>query len=149
MKLTVKRKVRNPNNTIGELFVDGKKFCDTLEDTDRGLDQKMSLTEIRSKKVAAHTCIPSGTYKVTMKVVSPKYSTRAAYQFCGGRLPRLLDVPGYEGILIHIGNTDKDTEGCILVGQNDKNKQVINSTVTFKALYDKLMAGKDHTITIQ
>jgi hypothetical protein len=149
MKLLLKRRFKGESYTIGSLYVDGKQFCDTLEDTDRGLTQSMQLSEIRKLKIAGQTAIPTGTYKVVTNVVSPKYSTREAYRFCGAKVPRLLDVPGYEGVLIHIGNYAKDTEGCILVGENKVKGQVINSTATFKRLYELLKEEKEITITIE
>jgi hypothetical protein len=136
MKLLLKRRFKGESYTIGSLYIDGVYFCDTLEDTDRGLTQLMPLSEIRKLKIAGQTAIPTGTYKVVTNVVSPKYSTREAYRFCGGKVPRLLNVPGYEGVLIHIGNYATDTEGCILVGENKVKGQVINSTATFKRLYE-------------
>lgn len=139
MELTLKRIAKKANYTIGKLYIDGTYFCDTLEDTDRGLDQSMDLETIREKKVKGHTAIPTGTYRVTLNVVSPKYSKRSQYNFCNGKVPRLLDVPGYEGILIHIGNYPKDTEGCILVGKNTKVGAVLDSTNTFRELYSRLV----------
>jgi hypothetical protein len=135
MKLLLKRRFKGESYTIGSLYINGEYFCDTLEDADRGLKQDMPLDEIKRNKVAGQTAIPTGTYNVTTSVVSPKYSTREAYRFCNGKVPRLIDVPGYEGVLIHIGNTPADTEGCILVGENKVKGQVINSTATFKKLY--------------
>jgi hypothetical protein len=108
----------------------------------------MSPAELRKKKVAGETAIPTGTYKIVTDIVSPKYSTREAYRFCTGKVPRLLNVPGYEGILIHIGNYSRDTEGCILVGENKVKGQVINSTATFKRLYKRLTNTDEITIEI-
>ena len=139
------RDFKLPAYTIGKMYINGKYFCDTLEDADRGLRQSMPLNEIRMIKVPGETAIPTGMYKVDMNTVSPKYKDREAYQFCGGKLPRLLDVPGYEGVLIHIGNSAKDTEGCILVGENKAKGQVLNSTATFRNLYQTLQ-GNDHII---
>lgn len=139
MELTLKRIAKKANYTIGKLYIDGTYFCDTLEDTDRGLDQSMDLETIREKKIKGSTAIPTGTYRVTLNVVSPKYSKRSQYNFCKGKVPRLLDVPGYEGILIHIGNYPKDTEGCILVGKNTKVGAVLDSTNTFRELYSRLV----------
>jgi hypothetical protein len=76
-------------------------------------------------------------------MVSPKFSKKTAYQFCGGRLPRLINVPAFDGVLIHIGNTANDTEGCILVGKNTEVGKVLQSTVTFRALYEVLKQAKD------
>jgi hypothetical protein len=143
MELLLNRIARRDTYTIGRLFVDGVRFCDTLEDTDRGLDQSMSLPVLRAKKRRGITAIPTGRYKVTLGVKSPKFSQKKAYDFCKGYLPRLINVPAYDGVLIHIGNYPKDTEGCILVGKNSKVGAVLESTTTFKILYEKLKSAKD------
>ena len=149
MKLTVKRIAKKPTYTIGKLYIDGVYFCDTVEDTDRGLFQGQSLDLIKKIKISNKTAIPTGTYKLTLNVVSPKYSKKAIYQeICKGRVPRLLDVPGYDGVLIHIGNSADDSSGCILVGQNKVVGKVINSTETFRKLYNKIKGQKDLTIKI-
>lgn len=153
MKLTLIRKYKKKDYCIGELYIDGKFFCDTLEDPDRGLTSTMSLTEIKSKKIKGDTAIPTGTYKVTLDVVSPKYSNFSKYpyvKFCGGKMPRLLNIPGYEGVLIHAGNTQKDTEGCLLVGENKVVGKVINSQATWKKLYEVIQKDKGNlSITIK
>ena len=131
MNLELKRIFKGENYTIGRLFIDGEYFCDTLEDPVRQLD---SIKD----KIYSKTAIPTGKYKVSMSVVSPKYSIRKSYNWCGGRLPRLLDVPFFEGILIHSGNTPDHTAGCILVGENKVKGQVINSMNTLKNLWVKL-----------
>ena len=149
MKLIVKRIAKKPTYTIGKLYIDGVYFCDTVEDTDRGLFQGQSLDLIKKIKIPNKTAIPTGTYKLTLNVVSPKYSKKAIYQeICKGRVPRLLDVPGYDGVLIHIGNSADDSSGCILVGQNKVVGKVINSTETFRKLYNKIKGQKDLTIKI-
>ena len=129
MELLLDRKYKLKEYTIGKLYVGGRYFCDTLEDKVRelGLDG--------SGKVKGMTAIPAGRYLVRMDKKSPKYSARPAYYFCEGRVPRLVDVPFFEGILIHIGNTAKDTEGCILVGENKAKGRVLNSTATYKRLW--------------
>lgn len=150
MKLTVKRIAKKPTYTIGKLYIDGVYFCDTVEDTDRGLFQGQSLDLIKKIKIPNKTAIPTGTYKLTLNVVSPKYSKKAIYQeICKGRVPRLLDVPGYDGVLIHIGNSADDSSGCILVGQNKIVGKVINSTETFRKLYNKIKGQKDLIIQIK
>ena len=153
MKLELKRIAKKDKYTIGHLYIDGKFFCDTLEDPDRGLTSTMNLTEIKAKKIKGDTAIPTGTYKVTLDVVSPKYSNFSKYpyvKFCGGKMPRLLNIPGYEGVLIHAGNTQKDTEGCILVGSNKVVGKVINSQVIWKKLYEILQKDKNNlSITIK
>ena len=146
MKLELKRIFRGPKYTIGKLYVDNQYVCDTLEDTDRGLKQTDSLSSIQKKKVYGQTAIPTGTYDITLNVISPKFKDRSWAKFCNGKLPRLLNVPGYDGVLIHVGNKPEDTLGCILVGYNKIKGQLINSTEAFKKLYSIL--GKSPTITI-
>ena len=146
MKLELKRIFRGPKYTIGKLYVDNQYVCDTLEDTDRGLKQTNSLSSIQKKKVYGQTAIPTGTYGITLNVISPKFKDRSWAKFCNGKLPRLLNVPGYDGVLIHVGNKPEDTLGCILVGYNKIKGQLINSTEAFKKLYSIL--GKSPTITI-
>ena len=131
MNLELKRIFKGKDYTIGRLFIDGEYFCDTLEDPVRQLD---SIKD----KIYSKTAIPTGKYKISMSIVSPKYSIRKSYNWCGGRLPRLLDVPFFEGILIHSGNTPDHTAGCILVGENKIKGQVINSMNTLKNLWVKL-----------
>ena len=150
MELELKRIAKRDTYTIGRLSIDGQRFCDTLEDTDRGLDQKMSLAVLKARKRKGITAIPTGRYKVTLGVKSPKYSKRPAYNFCEGYVPRLINVPAYEGVLIHIGNYPQDTEGCILVGRNTKVGAVLDSTETFKQLYAILKKATDNIyITIK
>jgi hypothetical protein len=110
MEMILKRRFFGETYTVGTLFVDGARFCDTLEDKVRNL--------AKEAKIAGETAIPAGRYRVTVSV-SPKF---------GRELPRLQGVPQFEGILIHRGNTPKDTAGCILVGENKVKGQVINST---------------------
>ena len=155
MNITLRRVAKKPTYTIGRLYIDGVKICDTIEDTDRGLKQDTPLEQIKKKKVYAKTAIPTGTYEITMNIVSPRFSKKAFYyQNCnGGRVPRLLNVPGFDGILIHVGNTAADTEGCILVGTNSQVGKVLNSKTTFLRLYKQLDAaarkGEKITITIR
>lgn len=141
MKLLVKRTYKGPKYTIGKLYVDSQYFCDTIEDVDRGLKQGMPLNDILRIKVKSKTCIPYGTYVVTINVVSGKYSNYTKYPFAkevGARMPRILNVPGFEGILIHPGTTEEDTDGCLIVGQNKIKGKVINSQATWRNLYKLL-----------
>lgn len=110
MKLNLERLFLKQDYTIGKLYVDGTYFCDTLEDRVRDLTKE--------KKVPGRTAIPAGTYEVIVNI-SPRFRRK---------LPRLLNVPEFDGILIHRGNTDEDTAGCILVGENREKGKVINST---------------------
>lgn len=152
MEITVKRVFKGPNYTIGHLYVNGTYECDTLEDPDRGLTDSMTVQEITSKKVYGNTAIPTGTYDIDMNTISPKFKDRSWAKFCGGKLPRLVNVKGYSGVLIHVGNKSADTLGCILVGDNKVKGQVISSTSTFQQLYLQMLKahtrGEKITITI-
>lgn len=142
MKLLLKRVALRETYTIGKLYIGTHYFCDTCEDKVRDIE--------REGKVYGKTAIPYGTYKVTLGVQSPKYSQRSNYDWCKGYLPRLLNVPHFEGILIHAGNTADDSSGCILCGQNKVKGKVINSMATLKRLYGILKeAGDDITLTIE
>ena len=104
----------------------------------------MTLDEIKTRKLKSITAIPTGVYKVTLGVKSPKFGKRQFYRdVCQGKLPRLMGVKGFDGILIHCGNTAKDTDGCILVGENKVKGQVINSQDTFRRLYPLLRKAWD------
>ena len=149
MEILVKRNAKKPKYTIGKMYIDGQYICDTLEDADRGLNQNMSLEEIKNKKVYGETAVPTGTYKVDMNTVSPKFKSRTWAKPYGGKLPRLVLVPGYDGVLIHPGNKAEDTLGCILVGENKAVGQVLNSQVTFKKIMSILTKGTNITITIE
>lgn len=155
MKLLLERTWKKDTYTIGKLFIDGTFFSNTLEDRDRGLSSTMPLVELRNKKKASITAIPTGTYKVAMNIVSPKYSTKEWFvKNCNkARMPRLLNVPCFDGVLIHTGNTAADTDGCILVGKNDVAGKVTKSKDYFLQLYNKLYTAykkeEDITITIK
>ena len=139
VNITVTRTTKRETYTIGKMYVNGKWFADTLEDCDRGLTQSMPLSEIRRIKMMHETAIPTGTYRVIVNM-SPRFRRL---------LPRLLDVPGFEGVLIHRGNTDKDTSGCILVGENKAVGKVINSTPYELQLVEMLKNETDITIEIR
>lgn len=150
MKITLVRIAKKSTYTIGKLYVDGVYCCDTLEDVDRMLDDKMSESEIKRKKVMHQTAIPTGTYKIDMDTFSSRFGNVTFYRnTCGGRLPRLLKVKGFDGILLHCGNTPSDTSGCVLVGYNKVVGKVINSQDAFKTLYNKMWNRKDIYIEIQ
>ena len=144
MKLLVERKWKKNTYTIGRLYIDGKLFCNTLEDKDRGLKQTDLLSYIRKKKVYAETAIPTGIYKVRMDIKSPKYSTYTWYKnLCKGYMPRIMNVPGFDGILIHTGSTALDSAGCLLVGKNTKVGMLTESKNTFADLYKQMKAAYD------
>lgn len=149
MKLILERNYPKETYTIGKLYYIDETtnhkipICETLEDADRRLTDDMTIEAIKKLKVYAETAIPSGTYQITLNTISPKYSKRKYYKdLCGGKVPRLLGVKGYDGVLIHIGNTNKDTAGCILVGENKVKGRVINSTKAFEKLYKILKSAR-------
>lgn len=154
LELLLDRKYKNETYTIGNLYVDGEWFCNTLEDKDRGLSQTMPLEEINKIKVYGETAIPTGHYEVRMDIVSPKYNGVKWYKDnFGGRMPRLESVKGFSGILIHSGNTALDSNGCILVGMNKAKGKVLDSRATFQKLWNMLekarKAGKTIYLTVQ
>ena len=154
MEILIKRIAKRETYTIGKMYINNKYVCDTREDTDRVLAQSMSVTEIASKKIKHRTAIPTGTYTITMNVRSNRYSKSKWYvDFCNAMMPRFINVPGYDGILIHPGNTDKDTSGCILVGKNTIVGKLTESRATFKKLYpmlkDAANKGEKISVTIQ
>lgn len=140
MEIIIRRIAKMSDYTIGRMYVDGRYVCDTLEDTDRGLTQTMDAREIARRKVRGRTAIPTGEYQVAMNVKSPRFGSKAFYQsVCGGMLPRLVAVPGYDGVLIHCGNTAADTDGCILVGENKAVGKVVNSQAIFSRLWKECL----------
>lgn len=127
MKLLVQRGKSSKKSTIGELFIDGEFECYTLED----------IVRPKGEKVYGETAIPCGTYRVVIDF-SPHF---------GRRLPHVLDVPGFDGIRIHPGNTDADTDGCLLVGQTKGEDYIGQSKLAFEALFRKLDGQDEITIT--
>lgn len=124
MKLTLKRIALRSTYTIGRLYVDGNYFCDTLEDTVRDLN-KNGKFDNGEKKVYAKTAIPYGTYEIKW-TYSPRFKKYT---------PQLMNVPSFEGIRIHSGNSNTDTEGCLLLGENKKVGMVLNSRATINKFY--------------
>ena len=139
MNITLNRIAKKSKYTRGKLYIDGEYFCDTIEDADRGLTQTMTDAQIKSKKVYGQTAIPTGTYRVIIS-----YSNKFKRQ-----MPLLLNVPGFLGIRIHSGNTEKDTEGCLIVGKNKVVGKVIESKDTYNKLFSILCeANKKEAIKI-
>ena len=126
MKLTLERFLIGEQRTIGRLLIDGEFFCYTLEDRVRE----------PGFKVYGATAIPAGTYQIGMS-----YSARFKMV-----LPLLKQVPGFDGIRIHAGNTESDTEGCILVGHNLLHDRIGSSRMALADLIDRLQLPA--TITI-
>lgn len=144
MKLLLRRKYKAENYTIGDLSIDGRFFCHTIEDKIRELpalcpDTPSGRSCRCKEKVYARTAIPAGTYKVTME-----YSARFKRV-----LPYLHDVPHFLGILIHSGNTEEDSAGCIIVGKNTVKGKVTESRKTSDALNTRLAKASDIEIEIE
>lgn len=119
MKLTLNRVQFDSACTIGQLLVDGVVECFTLEDVVRAPG---------AAKVFGQTAIPAGTYGVII-TFSPHFQRE---------LPLLVNVPGFEGVRIHPGNTAADTEGCVLVGMDRLTDSIGRSRVAFDALFPKI-----------
>ena len=126
MKIEVKRLYKTENSTIGELTIDGKFECYTLEDKEREV------------KIKCETAIPKGTYKVIINQ-SNRFKKL---------MPLVLNVPNFEGIRIHPGNSNHDTEGCILVGQTRSKDYISKSRKAYEILFAKMKLAKDITLTI-
>lgn len=141
--LLLKRIVFRDTYTIGRLYLNEEYFCDTIEDKVRDLPKVCPGTSKGTncnckEKVYSQTAIPAGIYKVIVNY-SPKFKRN---------LPRLLDVPHFQGIIIHKGNTAKDSAGCIIVGENKVIGKVINSTGYEKRLTEILKNENDIRIEI-
>ena len=139
MKLTLFRKYKKERYTIGNLYVDGRYFCDTLEDVVRDRNDDGDLNDVGETKVYGETAIPRGVYKVVVNL-SNTFKRR---------LPLLLDVPHFVGIRIHRGNSVRDTSGCILVGENKMRGMVINSTGYELRLTDLLERAQERNEPIE
>lgn len=124
MKIKLKRIALKKDYTIGKLYIDDVYFCDTLEDSVRDLN-KNGKFDNGEKKIYSQTAIPYGTYEVKW-TYSPRFKKYT---------PQLMNVPSFEGIRIHAGSYSKDTEGCILLGENKKVGMVLNSRVTINKFY--------------
>ncbi len=135
MELKIIRENKGPKATIGKLYVDGVLECFTLEDKVRQLGTK------GEGKIKGHTAIPEGNYKVVLNV-SNRFKRY---------MPQVLNVPFFEGIRIHAGNTDADTEGCILVGRTNPSGTTIGQSLdAYRSLMKKLEAAeKKEKISIE
>lgn len=144
MEVLVQRKWKKTSYTIGRFLIDGVVVANTMEDVDRGLDEDMPDWMIRNKKIPNVTAIPTGRYRIDMDTVSPRFSKYPFYmEVCGGKLPRLMEVKGYEGILIHCGVDHSNSSGCILVGLNKTVGKLTDSKETFKKIYRMMKKAHD------
>ena len=146
MELKLIRKYRCSNYCIDKLYINNEYFSDALEDPDRSLTDSMSLEEIKKIKIKGNTCIPYGTYNITLDVVSPKFGSKSYYkEVCNGKVPRLLNVKGFDGILIHVGdgpNGHRLTEGCVLIGRNTIKGGLTEGKKYFQLLYNQMLEAK-------
>lgn len=133
MKLTLNRTQCGETATMGQLSIDGNPFCFTCEDIDRMLEDGDG-----SAKIDGETCIPRGIYKVIIN-----RSTRFKRD-----LPLLVNVPFFDGIRIHPGNTTEDTHGCVLVGDAIIGDTVSHSRVTFDRLFALMQAADSIEIEV-
>lgn len=117
MELLLERKYPKNNYTIGNLFINGKFYCNIIEDVVRDINKNGSF-DCGEFKISGHTAIPYGKYEIQV-TYSPKFKRK---------LPLLLNVKHFEGIRIHRGNTEKDSSGCLIPGENTKRGMVLNST---------------------
>lgn len=117
MELLLDRKHLKSNYTIGNLFINGKFYCNIIEDVVRDINKNGSF-DCGEFKISGHTAIPYGKYEIQV-TYSPKFKRK---------LPLLLNVKHFEGIRIHRGNTEKDSSGCLIPGENTKRGMVLNST---------------------
>lgn len=124
MKLTLKRIALRPTYTIGKLYIDDAYFCDTLEDTVRDTN-KSGKFDNGEQKIKGKTAIPYGTYQIKW-TYSPRFKKYT---------PQLMNVPSFEGIRVHAGNTSADTEGCLILGENKQVGKVFNSRATINKFY--------------
>ncbi len=124
MKLTLKRIALRPTYTIGKLYIDDAYFCDTLEDTVRDTN-KSGKFDNGEQKIKGKTAIPYGTYEIKW-TYSPRFKKHT---------PQLMNVPSFEGIRVHAGNTSADTEGCLILGKNKQVGKVLNSRATINKFY--------------
>lgn len=124
MELTLKRIALRPTYTIGKLYIDDAYFCDTLEDTVRDTN-KSGKFDNGEQKIKGKTAIPYGTYEIKW-TYSPRFKKYT---------PQLMNVPSFEGIRVHAGNTSADTEGCLILGENKQVGKVLNSRATINKFY--------------
>ena len=142
LSFILKRGALKNTYTISKLYANGVYLCDVLEDKVRDINKngKFDNGEV---KVYGETAIPYGTYEITIT-----YSNRFKRL-----LPLLLNVPDFDGIRMHPGNTAEDTHGCLLVGKNSEIGKITESKKTFEMVFDliqKAINRKDKvTITIQ
>lgn len=136
--LKITRNWKKPGYTIGKFYVDGKYWCNTLEDKDRDLHAGMSPSEITAKKVYGETAIPRGQYRVEL-TYSPKFASRSWGRKYNGLVPEIRNVKGFTGVRIHPLNTAADSLGCIGLGENTVKGMITSSTAWYCDFMNKVM----------
>lgn len=157
MEIILNRKYKKDTYTIGEILINGKFVCSTIEDKDYGFNKTTPVETIKKTKAAhpAQVAIPAGRYEIStsyyrgMATKYPWYKSTS----CKGNIPCLVNVPGYTGILIHCGTSAASSAGCIIVGYNTKKGQLTDSKKAFMLVCDEIMKAKSRGekvyITIQ
>ncbi|MEE3483260.1 MAG: DUF5675 family protein [Bacteroidales bacterium] len=141
MEIKLERRYKKGGYTIGILSIDGKYECEVLENRDRGLTSNMTEEEIRQRKVAGRTAIPTGRYRIIFSY-SPKFC-KCDYAI-NGMIPLLIGVKGFCAIRMHAGNRAEDTDGCLLPGENKAKGMVLNSTKTCERVFRKMWTAYDY-----
>ena len=144
MELRVERRWKKEGYTIGILYINGVRFCETLEDTVRP----------NGVKIYGKTAIPSGRYRIRMDIISPRFKNRSWAKKYNGIVPRLENVPDFIGVLIHPLNRPEETDGCIGVGNNRKKGMILDSQKRYYELMDNYLvpvdqSGEEIWITIE
>lgn len=134
MILRLERKFLGDDYTIGHLYMDGLRLCETVEDKVRDLNRDGDLDDPGEGKVYARTAIPYGRYRLDL-TMSPKF-TRL--------LPLVMNVRHFTGIRIHRGNTAEDSAGCILPGENKVKGGVIHSTEYEMKIVERMLKAKSN-----
>ena len=139
MKLHLQRIHKTADCTIGLLTADGTPVCHILEDTDRGLRQGYPVDVIRKMKIHGQTAIPTGTYTVRF-TWSPRFKRE---------MLQIMDVPGYEGVRIHAGNTSRDTEGCLLPGDWDGHSARVTGSRVRVARIERMVRDAGDNVQLE
>jgi hypothetical protein len=153
MELLLERKWPKDTYTIGVLYINGQRFCETLEDKDRGLQQAMNLNYINSVKVYGQTAIPTGTYTLGF-TYSPKFAKRPWAKKYNGMVVVVPGVKGFDGIRFHPFNDASESLGCIALGENKVKGKVVNAQMWYEKFVDEYFLpawkrGEKITLTIK
>lgn len=136
MEVTIERKWKKDTYTIGVCYINGKRFIETLEDKDRGLQQAMNLAYIKSVKVYGQTAIPTGTYNLSF-TYSPKFANRPWAKKYNGLVVHVDDVKGFDGVRFHPFNKAEESLGCISLGENKAKGMVLNAQKWYEKFVDE------------